>query len=214
MADNDPLPFKLKSAIPKVDMRFPDDKDHKYKILGRQHRDAEVVWALCADMEERDKNLVQNLVSPVFHKAAMMIEGGALRALVGNRDVKKVDGAMIWARFLAQLQSESPKKWPGRLSIERFSQFISALAEARWWEIHQPKNDGRKHGLLVQHISMFLAAAEDARFPWAHGGHVFYNVDEDEEDHDYDLDGTGDYEMDLNEDDEVDVDEDDEVDQE
>lgn len=139
MADKDPLPFELKSAIPKVGMRLADDHTHKKWILGRRQWDAQVVWALCADMEERDKSLVESLVSPVFHKAAKMIEEGALSVLVGNRDVRRVDGRVVWARFLAKLQSESPKKWPRKLPVERFSQFISALAEARWWEIQLPK---------------------------------------------------------------------------
>ncbi|KAI7779812.1 hypothetical protein LA080_000310 [Diaporthe eres] len=47
MAENNPLPLELKSAIPKVGMRLADDKNHKKTTIARKQRDVQVVRALC-----------------------------------------------------------------------------------------------------------------------------------------------------------------------
>lgn len=173
--------FNLQDAIPKCGLRFPDEKKGKRPILGRWEAENRVVQALHADMEIIHKQYAQNVISPVFHQAAEMIEDGYLWGLVRHEEITQEEASDIWKRFLAKLWVDSNKKWPHKLSQHQFAKFFSALAEARWTEIHQPKTDGEKRGLLVHHISMFLEAAERAGFPWANGGDVFSDSDDDEE---------------------------------
>lgn len=52
-----------------------------------------------------------------------------------------------------------------RLSQLQFAKFFSALAEARWAGIHQPKTGENEPGLLAHNISMFLETAERVGFP-------------------------------------------------
>ncbi|KAJ0122300.1 hypothetical protein J7T55_002813 [Diaporthe amygdali] len=184
-------PFKLRKAIPKAGFRFPGETKGKRSILGRWENENKVAWALCADMnhiddmENIDKNVVQKVVSPVFYKAAEMIENGYLWGLTRREDITRGEGRRIWKRFLAKLWVESPMKWPQRLTQKQFSQFVSSLAEAHWAWILQPRTDGREHGLLAKQISLFLQAADEADFPWANGGDVFLADEEDNEELDH-----------------------------
>lgn len=180
-------PFKLCEAILKAGLRFPGETKGKRSILGKLENENKVAWAPCVDMDhiddvdDIDKNLVQKVVSPVFCKAAEMIENGYLWGLARREDITRGEGRRIWKRFLAKLWVESPMKWPQRLTQKQFSQFVSSLAEAHWAWTLQPRTDGREHGLLAKQISLFLQAADEADFPWANGGDVFLADEEDNE---------------------------------
>lgn len=169
--------FYLKSAFPSSGLRFPNAKAHRNTILGRHQRDAQVAWTLCADMEHVNKKNVQDLVSNVFHEAAKMIQEGAMGTSMGQ-DATDVNGREVWAGFFRKLYVESSNKWPRRLSLERFTQFITALAEARWWAMQEPNPRGRQPGPLVHYISSFLSAADNSGVSWFNGGTVFYDADE------------------------------------
>lgn len=172
--------FNLQDAIPKCGFRFPDEKKGKRPILGRWEAENRVVQALHADMEIIHKNYAQGVISPVFYQAAQMIEGGYLGGLVRHEEITDEESSTIWKRFLAKLWVDSQKKWPRRLSQLQFAKFFSALAEARWAGIHLPKTGESEPGLLAQNISKFLETAESFGFPWANGGDIF--SDEDDED--------------------------------
>lgn len=171
-------PFKLCEAIPKAGFRFSGEERGRRSILGRSNAENRVAIALHADMAVIHKRHAQGVISPIFHQAAEMVRDGYIWELARREDTTAEEARDIWKRFLARLWVSSVKKWPRRLSRNRFSHFFSALAEARWACIHQPKSDGKEPGLLVQHISLFLEAAEEAGFPWAHGGDVFSEDDE------------------------------------
>lgn len=177
-AENNDRPFRLRDAIPRAGLRFPGEKKGNRPIIGKWKAENRVARALHADMGIIHKRHAQGVISPVFHQAAEMIEGGYLQGLARHEDITEEEGSDIWKRFLGKLWVDSVKKWPHRLSQHQFTKFFSALAEARWAEIHQPKNDGEPHGLLVRHISMFLEAADRAGFPWANGGDVFSDDEE------------------------------------
>jgi len=173
-------PFKLDEAIPKAGLRFLGEWDgRKRSIMGRWTSENEVAAALHADMAIIHKRHAQGVISPIFHQAAKMLEDGYMWGLARHEDITEEEARDNWKRFLGRLWADSVRKWPGRLSQKRFSHFFSALAEARWAGIHQPNIDARQPGLLVQHISLFLDAADRAGFPWAIGGNVF-NDDDDE----------------------------------
>lgn len=180
--DEEDSPFNLDDAIPRAGLRFPGEKKGKRPILGRWSAENRVVEALRADMKVIHKRHVQGIISPIFHQAAKMAENGYMWDLAGREDVTEEEGTEIWKRFLGKLWADSTRRWPRKLSQYQFTKFFSALAEARWAEIHEPKNDGQEPGLLVKHISMFLDAAEMAGFPWANGGGVFSDEDEDYDD--------------------------------
>lgn len=171
-------PFHLYDAIPKAGLRFRGEEKGRHSILGRSNADSRVAKALHADMTIIHKRHAQGVISPVFHQAAEMIKSGDIWELARREDATAEEARDIWERFLVRLRADSVKKWPRKLSRKKFSHFFSALAEARWAGIHQPKVDRREPGLLVQHISLFLEAAEEAGFPWAHGGDVFSDDDE------------------------------------
>lgn len=173
--------FNLQDAIPKVGLRFPGEKKGKRPILGGWGAENRVVEALHADMKVIHKRHAQGVISPIFHQAAEMLDEGYIWGLARREDITAEEGSDIWKRFLGKLWVDSNKKWARKLSQHQFTKFFSALAEARWAEIHQPKNDGEEHGLLVRHISMFLDAAERAGFPWANGGDVFSDGDDDDD---------------------------------
>ncbi|KAK7716918.1 hypothetical protein SLS64_002472 [Diaporthe eres] len=177
-AENKDRPFKLREAIPRSGFRFPGEKKSRRPVLGRWKAENTVARALHADMGIIHKRHAQGVISPVFHQAAEMIEGGYLQGLARHEDITEEEGSDIWKRFLGKLWVDSVKKWPHRLSQHQFANFFSALTEARWAEIQQPKNDGEAPGLLVRHISMFLEAAERAGFPWAKGGDTFSDDEE------------------------------------
>lgn len=178
--DEENSSFNLQDAIPKCGFRFPDEKKGKRPILGRWEAENRVVQALYADMEIIHKNYAQSVISPVFYQAAQMIEDGYLWGLVRHEEITDEESSTIWKRFLAKLWVDSSKKWPRRLSQLQFAKFFSALAEARWAGIHLPKTGESEPGLLAQNISMFLETAERVGFPWANGGDIF--SDEDDED--------------------------------
>lgn len=182
LSEDENSPFNLQEAIPKSGLRFPGEMKGKRPILGKWKAENRVVEALYTDMTIIHKRHAQGVISPVFYQAAEMIEDGYLWGLARHEDITQEEASDIWKRFLAKLWVDSKKKWPRRLSQHQFAKFFSALAEARWTEIHQPKTDGEKPGLLVHHISMFLEAAENAGFPWANGGDVFSDSDDDEDD--------------------------------
>lgn len=175
-------PFNLQDAIPKSGLRFPGEKKGKRSILGRWKAENRVVEALHADMEIINKRHAQGIISPIFYQAAGMLDKGYIWGLVRYEDTTQEEGSDIWKRFLGKLWADSIKKWPHKLSQAQFTKFFSALAEARWAEIHQPKNDGEDPGLLVQNISLFLEAAERSGFPWANGGDIFSDDDEFDDD--------------------------------
>lgn len=178
--DEEDSSFNLQDAIPKCGLRFPDEKKGKRPILGRWEAENRVVQALHADMEIIHKQYAQGIISPVFYQAAQMIEDGYLWGLVRHEEITEEESSNVWKRFLAKLWVDSNKKWPRRLSQLQFAKFFSALAEARWAGIHQPKTGENEPGLLAQNISMFLDTAERVGFPWANGGDIF--SDEDDED--------------------------------
>lgn len=173
-------PFKLSDAIPKSGLRFPSEQKGKRSILGRFKSDNRVAQALHADMGIIHKRHAQGVISPIFHQAAEMVRNGYMWGLASRKDATAEEAKDMWKRFLGRLWVDSVKKWPRRLSQQQFAHFFSTLAEARWAEIHQPKSDSRfrEPGLLVQHISLFLEAAEEDGFPWANGGDVFSDSDE------------------------------------
>ncbi|KAG6368660.1 hypothetical protein INS49_002873 [Diaporthe citri] len=154
LAENKDRPFRLHDAIPRSGLRFPGEKEGNRPIIGK--------W----------KAENKGVVSPVFHQAAEMIEGGYLQGLTRHEDITEEGGSDIWKRFLGKLWVDSIKKWA--------AQVVPA-------PVHQPKNDGEPPGLLVRHISMFLEAAERAGSPWAKGGDVF--SDDDDEEREYRLAG-------------------------
>ncbi|KAH8771137.1 hypothetical protein F5883DRAFT_551872 [Diaporthe sp. PMI_573] len=159
-------PFKLDEAIPKAGLRFLGEWDgRKRSIMGRWTSENEVAKALHADMAIIHKRHAQGVISPIFHQAAKMLEDGYMWGLARHEDITEEEARDNWKRFLGRLWADSVRKWPGRLSQKRFAHFFSALAEARWAGIHQPKIDAREPGLLVQHISLFLDAADRAVSP-------------------------------------------------
>lgn len=174
-------PFNLHDAIPKSGLRFPGEKKGKRSILGNWTAENRVAEALYADMPVIHKRHAQGVISPIFHQAAAMLDDGYIWGLVRFEDTTQEEGSDIWKRFLGKLWVDSTKKWPRKLSQPQFTKFFSALAEARWTELYQPKSGGRDHGLLVQNISLFLEAAERTGFPWANGGDVFSDDEEDDE---------------------------------
>lgn len=180
LAENKDRPFRLRDAIPRCGFRFPGEKKGLRPVLGRWKAENTVARALHADMGIIHKRHAQGVISPIFHQAAEMIEDGYLQGLAIHEDITVEEGSDIWKRFLGKLWVDSVKKWPRRLSQHQFANFFSALTEARWAEIQQPKTDGEAPGLLVQHISMFLEAAERAGFPWAKGGDIFSDDDDEE----------------------------------
>lgn len=181
-------PFNLQEAIPKSGLRFPGEKKGKRPILGKWKAENRVVEALYTDMTIIHKRHAQGVISPIFHQAAEMLDNGYMWGLARHEDITGEEASDIWKRFLGKLWVDSNKRWPQKLSQHQFTKFFSALAEARWTEIHQPKTDGEKPGLLVHHISMFLEAAERAGFQWANGGDVFSDSDSDGDDDDDDDD--------------------------
>lgn len=173
-------PFNLQDAIPKSGLRFPGEEKGKRLILGRWQAENRVAEALYADMPVIHKRHAQGVISPIFHQATEMLDQGYMGGLARHEDITQEEGSEMWKRFLGKLWVDSNKKWPHKLSQPQFTKFFSALAEARWTDIYQPKPGGRDPGLLVQHISLFLDAAERAGFPWANGGEVFSDEDEEE----------------------------------
>lgn len=176
-------PFKLHEAIPKAGLRFPGEGEgRKRSILGRWTSENRVAQALHADMIVIHKRHTQGVISPIFHQAAEMLEGGYMSGLARHEDITADEARDIWKRFPGKLWVDSVRKWPRKLSQRQFIQFFSALAEARWAEIIQPKMDAQEPGILIRYISLFLDVADRAGFPWANGGDVF----NDEDDDDYD----------------------------
>lgn len=196
--------FSLQEAIPKAGLRFPGEQKGKRPILGKWKVENMVAEALCADMNIVHKRHAQSVISPIFHQAAeLIIKDRYLGGLVRHEDITDEEGRGIWKRFLAKLRTVSNRKWPQRLSQNHFIKFFSALAEARWMGIHQPKPDQREAGLLVQSITRFLDAAQEAGIPWSKGGDAFSDDDDDAN-----VDDDGDVDVDV--DDDVDIDMDDE----
>lgn len=190
--------FSLQDAIPKSGLRFPGEQKGKRPILGKWKVENMVAEALCADMNIVHKRHAQSIISPIFHQAAeLIIKDRYLGGLVRHEDVTDEEGRHIWKLFMAKLWVVSNRKWPHRLSQNHFIKFFSALAEARWMCIHQPKPDQRDLGLLVQSITRFLDAADEAGLPWSKGGDAFSDDDDD---------------TNVNDDGGVDVDVDDDVD--
>lgn len=182
LSEEEDSPFNLQEAIPKSGLRFPGEKKGKRPILGKWKAENRVVEALYTDMTIIHKRHAQGVISPIFHQAAEMLDNGYMWGLARHEDITQEEASDIWKRFLGKLWVDSNKRWPHKLSQYQFIRFFSALAEARWTEIHQPKTDGEKPGLLVHHISMFLEAAERAGFQWANGGDVFSDGDDDDDD--------------------------------
>lgn len=184
--EEEPLPvlvekrFNLQDAIPKNGLQFRWEIKGKRAILGRWKAENAVAKALYSDMDIIHKAKAQGVISPVIHQATKMIECGTLHeisARIGNGT--DAEGDQVWNLFLGRLWANSCKKWPRRLSRKQFINFFSTLVEARWTEIVCPKLAcGEKPGLLVQHLSLFLDAANAQEFSWANGGDILNDYEE------------------------------------
>lgn len=204
--------FSLQEAIPKSGLRFPGEQKGKRPILGKWKVENMVAEALCADMNIVHKRHAQSVISPIFHQAAeLIIKERYLGGLVRHEDITNEEGRHIWKLFLAKLRTVSNRKWPHRLSENHFIKFFSALAEARWMGIYQPKPDQREAGLLVQSITRFLDAAHEAGIPWSKGGDAF---SDDDDDVDAKVDDDGDVDVDVDDDVDIDMDDDEYYDEE
>lgn len=174
----DRMPFILRNALPKSGMKYEKilGKHGNLLLFDRPQHDSEIVWALWDNMPNIDegnrkkrskiiKYEVEQLIIPVFDLAKCLVEDGRLPSACNN-EIAKGEEKDAFRKLISHVHRLSNKQWVRRLSLERFIQFFTVLADACDKAIVFPEYDGSTQGFLVNCITKFLEAAVVAGTTW------------------------------------------------